>query len=197
MSRYFARMIRALVVNTLGFGGGFGLFVFIISLFLRQKTDPHAFEYALRAGLLVGLGSSFILVAVCGLIDLTTHLFLAKGLFKEIWELEQTRDVVAQGTSKEIMQATRQALLTVPYIKNVSDDVERLITRATTGPSWRSAGEVMEVEINPMTENTWKLKCTSRCSTKNAVFDYGKNYENVEVWQKNLHDILKSGATPA
>jgi hypothetical protein len=205
MARYFARIVRALIVNTLGFGGGCGLLVFIFTLVLKQKTDPHALQFGLQAslqaglqaGLVIGLMSSFILVAVCVLIDLTTHLFLAKGLYKEIWELEQTRDVVAAGTVKEVMQATRQALLTVPNIKNVSDDVEHLITRASTGASWRSPGEEMEVEINPIQENTWKLKCTSRSSTKNAVFDYGKNYENVEVWQKNVHEILKSGATPA
>ncbi len=197
MTRYFARIVRALVVNTLGFGGGCGLLVFIFMLVLKQQPFLVALQFGLKSGLVIGLMSSFFLVVVCGLIDLTTHLFLAKGLYKEIWELEQTRDVVAAGTVKEVMQATRQALLTVPNVKNVSDDVEHLITRASTGPSWRSPGEEIEVEINPLQENTWKLRVTSRSRTKNAVFDYGKNYENVEVWQKQLHDILKSGATPA
>jgi hypothetical protein len=143
MARYFARIVRALIVNTLGFGGGCGLLVFIFTLVLKQKTDPHALQSGLQAslqaglqaGLVIGLLSSCFLVAVCVLIDLTTHLFLAKGLYKEIWDLEQTRDVVAAGTVKEVMQATRQALLTVPNIKNVSDDVEHLVTRARTGPS--------------------------------------------------------------
>ncbi|MFX5983787.1 hypothetical protein ABTE79_19035, partial [Acinetobacter baumannii] len=83
---------------------------------------------------------AFILVAVLLPLDLTAHLFLAKGLYKEIWELEQERDVIVEGSLKEILQATRQSLLTVSYVKTVSDDVEHLMTRASTGPSWRSGG---------------------------------------------------------
>ncbi len=128
MARYFARLIRALIINTLSFGGGCGLLVFIFQLMLEH--NPHAFEFGIKAGLIIGLLSSFLLVVVCGLIDLTTHLFLAKGLYREIWDIEQTRDVIAEGSIKIITQAIRQSLLTVPNIKNVSDDVEHLMTRA-------------------------------------------------------------------
>jgi hypothetical protein len=195
MARYIARTIRALVVNTLGFGGGCGLLVFIFALMI--KHDPRAFQFGLQAGLVIGIVSSFFLVAICALMDLTTHLFLAKGLYKEIWDLEQTRSILAEGSIKEVMQATRQALLTVPNVKNVSDDVDNLITRASTGPSWRSPGEEMEVEINPMKDNVWKLTCSSRPRSKSTVFDYGKNYENVEAWQRKLNTLVKSTPTPA
>ncbi len=195
MSRYFARIVRALIVSTLGFGGGVGLLVMIFMLGIRH--DQSAIQFAWKAGLIIGLLFAFVLVAVLLPLDLTAHLFLAKGLYKEIWELEQQRDVIVEGSLKEVLQATRQSLLMVPYVKSVSDDVEHLITRASTGPSWRSAGEDLEVELNPIKENTWKLKCVSRSRSKNVVFDYGKNFENVETWQRNLHTSLQSGATPA
>jgi len=195
MSRYFARVIRALVVSTLGFGGGVGLLVMIFMLGIRH--DQMAVQFGWKAGLIIGLLFAFLLVAVLLPLDLTAHLFLGKGLYREIWELEQVRAVVVEGSLKEVLQATRQSLLLVPYVKSVSDDVEHLVTRASTGPSWRSAGEELEVELNPLKENTWKLKCTSRSRSKSVVFDYGKNFENVETWQRNLHGMLQSGATPA
>jgi hypothetical protein len=187
--------MRALIVSTLGFGGGVGLLVMIFMLSVRH--DQLAVSFGWRAGLIIGLMFAFLLVAVLLPLDLTAHLFLSKGLYKEIWELEQVRAVIVEGSLKEVMQATRQSLLLVPYVKSVSDDVEHHITRASTGPSWRSAGEDLEVELNPLKENTWTLKCTSRSRSKSVVFDYGKNFENVETWQRNVHSMLQSGATPA
>jgi len=193
MQRYFARIIRAIIVSTLGVGGGVGLMVFIVMVVTQNY--PRAFQFGVQAGLIVGLLFGLIVVAVLLPMDLSAHLFLAKGMYKEIWELEQSRDVIAQGTIKQVVAACRQALLVVPNIKNVSDDMENLITRANTGTSWRSPGEEIEVEINPVDENMWKLRCTSRSRGKNIVFDYGKNFENVETWQNQFQTIMK-GAKP-
>jgi|694.fasta_scaffold144831_3 hypothetical protein len=192
MQRYIARIIRAVVVCTLGFGGGAGLFFFIY--FVIFNGAPNAFELALKAGLIVGLIFSAIVVGILLPMDLSAHLFLRKGLYREVWELEQTRDVEVDGTNKQVVSACRQALLVVPYITNVSDDTEHLITRAATGPSWRSAGEELEVEINPVSATRWSLKCTSKSKGKNVLFDYGKNYENVETWRKHLLRLLAESA---
>ena len=103
MSRYFARIVRALVVSTLGFGGGVGMLVLIVML--GVKHDPMAAQFALKAGLIIGLIFAFVLLAVLLPLDLTAHLFMARGLYKEIWELEQVRDVVVEGSLKEVLQA--------------------------------------------------------------------------------------------
>lgn len=194
MARYFARIIRAIIVSTLGVGGGVGLMVFIVMVV--TKNYPKAFEFGLQAGLIVGLIFGLVVVAVLLPMDLSAHLFLSKGLYKEIWELEQSRDIIAGGTIKEVVAACRQALLVVPNIKNVSDDMENLVTRAQTGTSWRSPGEELEVEINPVEEHKWRLRCTSKSKGKNIVFDYGKNFENVETWQRQFQSIMKDDATP-
>ncbi|HEY9734164.1 MAG TPA: hypothetical protein V6C89_19800 [Drouetiella sp.] len=192
MQRYIARIIRAVVVCTLGFGGGAGLFFFIYIVIFNGA--PNAFELSIKAGLIVGLIFSAIIVGILLPMDLSAHLFLRKGLYREVWELEQTRDVEVDGTNKQVVSACRQALLVVPYITNVSDDTEHLITRAATGPSWRSAGEELEVEINPISATRWSLKCTSKSKGKNVLFDYGKNYENVETWRKHLIRLLAENA---
>jgi hypothetical protein len=189
VQRYVARIIRAVVICTLGFGGGAGMFVFIG--FVIFTGSPNAFEIGWKAGLIIGLLFSAMIVAVMLPMDLSAHLFLAQGSYEEIWELEQTRSLETEGSNREVLAACRQALLLVPYISNVSDDTEHLITRAATGKSWRSAGEDIEVEINPISATSWRLTCTSRSKGKNVLFDYGKNFENVETWQRHFLRLMK------
>lgn len=193
MARYLARIIRAIVVGVLGFGGGVGLLVVI--LFLVIKSDQNAFEYGVKWGLEIGLVFGILMVGVLLPLDLTMHLSRAKGsAYKEIWELEQVREVEFQGKLKEVMAACRKALLAVPQVNAVSDDSENLLARASTGVSWRSPGEEMEVEINPISEDKWHVKCVSRSRSKNVVFDYGKNFENVETWHKHMNTEMKARA---
>jgi hypothetical protein len=191
MLKYFARVLRALIVTCLGLGGGVGLMVFIIMLL--TNGDHRSFQVSFSFGLCVGLMVAVIIGMVFLLIDLTARLFLAKGLYEDIWKLEQVREVPLEGTAKEVVAACRQALLAVPYVKAVSDDTEHLITRATIGQSLRSGGEAMEVEINPVGERSWRLRCVSRPLASGVVFDYGKNFENVEVWKREVSVLMAAG----
>ena len=188
MSRYFARIVRALVVSILGFGGGVGLLAFIVAIVIYG--DPHPFRCGLNAGLGVGFVFGVLLVAVLLPLDLTAHLFLSKGKYREIWELVQTRELSCEGSLKELTHACRQALLAVPAVKSVSEDMENLLIRASTGTSWRSSGETIDVEINPTAENKWTLRCTSKPNSTNIVFDYGKNFENVETWSSRMNALV-------
>ena len=184
MLTYFTRVLRALAVTCLGAGGGIGMMVFIVMAL--NHSDQRNFPFAFESGLVIGVIAAFVLGVVFLLVDLTARLFLAKGLYEDIWKLDQTRELIATGSAKDVVSASRQALLAVPYVRAVSDDSEHLISRATVGQSWRSSGEDMEVEINPLGENRWSLKCTSRPHAQDTVFDYGKNFENVQVWQKEV-----------
>lgn len=194
MSRYFARIVRALIVSLFGFGGGIGLMVLIGNVVILH--NPRAFEHALYAGVGIGTVFAVLLVGVLLPLDLTAHLFLSKGRYSEIWELEQTRELVFDGTLKDLTRNCRQALLVVPAVKSVSEDMEHLMIRALTGASWRSSGEQIEVEINPVSENSWRLRCTSKPMSHNIVFDYAKNFENVETWLARMN-AQKNGSEQA
>ncbi len=194
MQRYFARIVRALIVSLFGFGGGVGLLVVIIMLVV--KGDQHAFEYGLKAGDFIVTVFSVLLVGVLLPLDLTAHLFLAKGRYREIWELEQTRDVTFYGTLRDAMATCRRALLVVPYVKAVFEDGDRLIVMATVGTSWRSGGEEVEVKISSTGDDKWQLRCTSRSSSGPVLFDYGKNFDNVESWLREMSSIPKSPEQP-
>ena len=180
-----------MLVSSVGFGGGVGLLVLIFVL-TNKNHEPNAFHYGLTAGLVFGLIFAVFMVAVLLPLDLSAHVFLSKGRYKQIWEMEQTREFEVDGTAKEMLHASRQALLVVPYVTAVSDDVEHMLTRAVTGPSWRSGGEDLEVEINPVSAHRWKIKATSKPKGAGVVFDYGKNFENLETWMNQFLEIAQA-----
>jgi hypothetical protein len=191
MIRYLLRVIRAMLASSLGLGGGVALLVLIFVL--TNKNDPNALQYGLWAGLVFGIIFAVFLVAIFIPLDLSAHVLLPKGRYKQIWELEQTREFEVEGTAKQMLHASRQALLVVPYVTSVSDDVEKMLTRAVTSTSWRSpTGEELEVELNPMGVNHWKVKATSKPKGKGIIFDYGKNFENLETWMNQFIEIVQA-----
>lgn len=194
MQRYFARIVRALIVSLLGFGGGVGLMVFVVAVVVAG--DKHAFQHGLTAGVLIGGIFAVLLVCVLLPLDLTAHLFAAKGRYKEIWELSQTRELILSGSLKESMSRCRAGLLAVPSVKSVSDHLEARKLRASIGTSWRSHGELMEVMLEPAGESQWKAICTSQSMSQNVLFDYAKNFDNIEAWMKAVSGKT-SADTPA
>lgn len=186
MSRYFGRVMRALIVSCLGFGGGIGLLVMIV--FLVFKGDAHAFQYGINAGLAIGSVFAVLLLGVLLPMDLTAHMFAGKNYHAEIWELEQRRDIELKGSLPEVITRCRLALLSVPYVMAVSDDVAKSTITAKIGSSWRSSGEAMRVKIEPKTgsDKSWCVTCTSRSESDTVLFDYAKNCDNVESWLNNL-----------
>src|SRR5207302_1509629 len=98
-SRYFARIMRAIIVSSLGFGGGVGLLVFIAILVNTGKQA--ALSVALQTGVVLGIGFGVFYAMMLFLSDLTWRLYAAKGIHEEIWELEQTRELEIDGTLKD------------------------------------------------------------------------------------------------
>jgi len=193
MALYIKRLLRALLVSGLGFGGGVGLLAFIFALVLGGAPDVR---YALKIAVFFGLLFSILFVLVMMLLDLTVKLYLARGFTEGVWELEQTRELQLEGKIKHVTSACRQALLSVPNVTNVIDDLEHLRVRAQTGASWRSPGEEIEVEINPLNESHWRLRCVSKPRSPKVIFDYGKNFENVEIWRRQTPAELKKAMEP-
>ena len=188
MGQYFARIVRAVIVSALGFGGGTGLLVFIAILVTTGRQD--ALEIATRAALVIGIGFGAVLAAVLLLSDLTSRLFVAQGKYNEIWDLEQSRVMEVAGSLRDIRRYCRESLMAVPNIKVVSTD-EELAIKASTGASWRSPSELMEISINQKSDDLWELKCSSRSLASHIAFDYAKNFENVETWSKTMRRLIE------
>ena len=189
MFEYLRRLMRVALVSMLGFGGGVALLLFIFIVVIKGE---HNAVQALLGGLLLGICFSLILTFVMVLLDLTARLFIAKGVTSSFWDLEQKRELVFDGSVKQIVAACRQALLAVPNVSSVSDDMTNLTAKALTGASWRSPGEEMLVQISPLGETQCQVNCISRCKSPKAIFDYGKNFENIETWQRRMDAELKA-----
>jgi hypothetical protein len=188
-SRYFARIIRAVVVSSLGFGGGIGLLIFI-AIVVNTGKRAGALELALKAAVVLGIGFSVFFVLLLLLSDLTWRLYAAKGLHEEIWELDQTRKIELDGPLRQVRALGRHALLAVPNVKAVTDQDNELEILASIGQSWKSPGEKMQLLITPTDqENHWLVRCNSSCLAANVAFDYGKNFENVEAWQRAIQKL--------
>ncbi len=188
MARYLARIIRAVIVSVLGVGGGVGLLAFI-ALVVLHSDQLTAIDVGLKSALVIGLSFGCFMALVLLLTDLTMRLSVAHGRYEEIWELEQTRVIELDGNLKEIRRLCREALLAVPNLKSVAEESGQLELTASTGNSWRSPGEKVEISFEPVSETRWKIKCLSHCTQKNIAYDYAKNYENVESWLRRLSKL--------
>jgi hypothetical protein len=178
------------LVSSLGFGGGVGLLCFIAVIVLSHKEN--AIQAALQAGIVLGLMFAIFYAVMLLLWDLSVRVQAAKNLQYEIWELEQKRVVPFNGSLRDARSLSRQALLTVPYIKAVSDDdADQCKITASVGPSWKSPGEAMHVQITEgPSENSWVITCNSSSLANNIAFDYGKNFENVEAWVRSINKLM-------
>jgi hypothetical protein len=190
MLSYLSRLLRAAFVTISGFGGGVALLFFIFTVVIRGERN--AAPAALKAGIFFGICFASMLLAVMILLDLTAKLFIAKGLSNNFWELEQKRELILDGTVKQIVAACRLGLLSVPDVTSVSEDMNDYTAKALTGASWRSPGEEMEVVITRLSDTQCKVSCLSRPKSSKVVFDYGKNFENVETWRRFMEAELKA-----
>jgi hypothetical protein len=180
------------LVSTLGFGGGVGLLVFIFVM--TTKGNEHALSYGLAAGAVFGTIFTVFMLCVMMPLDLLSRLFLARGskdsTNSAIFEIDQVRELPIKGTSKHVHFICRQALLAIPGIRDVHDDMVSGLMTASTGASWRSAGEKIEVHVLKRDSGQFVLRCTSKPAQKNVLFDYGKNFDNVETWKKKATEFM-------
>lgn len=194
MIQYLMRLLRIALISTLGFGGGIGFFVFLI--IMTSKGREHAVQYGLTAGIVIGLIFTTFYFCVFMPLNLLFRIFAAKSSKNKkpsgIFDNEQTRKLTLKGNSKHVRFICRQALLAIPGIKDVHDDVGNSNMTASTNASWRSAGETIEVKIDKVGPELFSLNCVSRPSMKHVVFDYGKNFENVEMWKNKTEEFVRT-----
>ena len=72
MLDYLLRVMRAMLVTSLGVGGGIGLLVLIVVL--TTKNEPNAFKYGITVGLLLGGMFALFMVAVLLPLDLSIYI---------------------------------------------------------------------------------------------------------------------------
>lgn len=197
MIKYLLRLFIVVLISTLGVGGGIGLLIFVIVL--AGKGDQHAAQYGMMGGTIAGLIFTALFFCVMLPIDLLFRWSIARSSksnkIENILAIEQMRELTLHASAKKIHFACRQALLSIPGVKNVYDDTAHSKISASTGTSWRCPGEVIEVEIHKQDAEKFLLRCSSRPAINKVIFDYGKNFENVELWKKRTQEFMNVGNT--
>jgi hypothetical protein len=186
MRRYFARILRAFIVSSIGIGGGVALLVFIAMLVLKHKD---AFQFSLCAGFSLGIVFALFLLAVFLPLDVAGKLFFSKMRYSDIWDIDRAQELEFKGTDKEAIILIRQALVALPHAKRVNQDTENSLVLATIGSSWRSFGEHMEIKITPIDDGSCRLCCRSEPLSSATIFDYGKNFDNVLTFLENFSQL--------
>jgi hypothetical protein len=194
MGRYFARVLRAFLITATGCGGGVALLIFIGMLVLKHED---AFRFSVIAGLSIGAVIAVLMLAVLLPLDVAGRLFLSKMNHPNIWDIDQMQELEFDGSHKDAVILSRQALVALPHAKRVNEDPENSLVLATTGSSWRSSGESMEVKITTTDNNKCRLSCRSEPLSSATIFDYGKNFDNVLTFAENFKRFAKERAAQA
>ncbi len=198
MIKYFINILRFSIISCLGFGGGLALLRYIFFTVNNHNTLDVFFE-SFKVGLSLGFIFTVFLILIFFLLDVSSRLIIVRDVKEPlknqqiIWDIEQKRSVNIKGNINEVILICRQALMEISSISNVHQDSDKLNITAKTGITWRSFGEIITLNFIQEEENVWQVICTSSCKNKNVIFDYAKNFENVEVW---LHEVNQLINTP-
>lgn len=174
--RYFFGILSFFLLATIAWGILFGLW---LGLYVGIRKG---ILYGIEGGLIV----SFIITIIGASYDFLTRRVVFKKYGIKSFELTQMREMLFTGHIKDIFQLSLEALKKIPKIKKVSPDFMANKIWATTSWSWRTFGEVIEVGLN-QEEDRVKVLILSKPRLRTAIFDCGKNIENVEIFCYSLN----------
>ena len=195
MLKYFFHILNFAIISCLGFGGGIALMRYI---FLTVNNQGSLIEFfnSLKIGFFLGIVFSVFLILILFLLDISSRLFIVKDKnsnnSQSIWDIEQCREIELSGSLNEVLNIARQALMEITSIRKINQDNKTQSIEAVTNVTWRSFGEIITISVESKADNTWLLKCTSKCKNKNVLFDYAKNFENVETWLNEVNLLIKN-----
>jgi hypothetical protein len=133
--------------------------------------------YGLKGGLIFGL----IITITSALYDYLLRLRVFKKYGKKNFDVIQKREIILDGDIEDIIQKIMSALKMIKGVKKICPDYNTNKIFAIRGTTWRTFGEKIEININ-QEKNEIKVSIQSRPRLKTAIFDGGRNIENVEVF---------------
>ena len=148
----------------------------IAAVFARLRMC--ALDEVIKISIKAGLISAAIFSSLVVLDILAT---LKYGKDPEKLKLHQNRNLVINMTYDEGFVLIEK-IVSGMGINRKRVDKGRGIIRATTGVTWKSFGEKIEVKIDSIDSNTLSIKVKSRPRICANMIDYGKNYENVKTF---------------
>jgi hypothetical protein len=138
-------------------------------------------------GLIGGFAGGSIFIVFTGSYDYIFRRRIFSKYKTKSFNLKQKREFFLSGDIRQIFQISIAALEKIHKIKNISPDFDAYKISAETGASKRTFGERIELSLFQEHDKI-KVYILSKPRLKTAIFDCGKNIENVEIFSS----ILKS-----
>ena len=151
----------------LGFLGGSALI--LSSLYLILMTDTSLF---------IKLTSIFAI--------LFFSIAIIKGI-KRI-NIEQGKEIIVDLDYDDAFEKTKRVLILIKA-KVTKDSKNDGIIIAETGLSWKSFGENLLLKLKRVGSKQTQIKILSKPKVRTTMIDFGKNFENVERFYKEILSI--------
>lgn len=146
--------------------------------FYIQHRQPIAIVGGLIAGLLFGIAMAFV--------QRRGERRLQKlGLRVGDMQPAQERTISLPVDANMAMEKAKSALAAIRKIRSDSIKATGSKITATTGMTWQSFGERIDVDILPTAAGS-SVRISSRPKVATTTMDSGKGYENVELFAKAL-----------
>ncbi len=161
-------------------GFNFGLLTVIMDLILGNKLSIWGF---LSAALFFGVFMSLILVSIS--ISRLKKMGL-KDFSDEDLAMKQKREIVSALNIPEIVERLKKDEKTGKMKLQMLENGIQL----SSGVSWESWGEIINIIQIPIEENKYKYQIISKPKLSTTIIDYGKDFENVNRIKKILEDTV-------
>lgn len=169
MMKYLLRLFIFFLLISITWGLLFGLW---LGLYIGFATGTF---YGLQGGFVFG----FVLTVIGGLYDYLFRLHVFKRYGTKSFDLIQKRELLLVGNVKDLIQKSISILKMIRGVKKIYPNYDTHEIVAIRGTTWKTFGEKMELKFCPQGEKI-ELFIQSRPRLKTAIFDGGKNIENVE-----------------
>jgi len=172
--KYLIRLINFFFFATILWGIIFGLWLGLHIGIIKGII------YGIAGGLIV----SFFICIIGALYDFVLRRSVFKKYGVKNYDLVQIRETILKGELKDVFPRSFDAIKKIRKVKKVNSSSDNKIV-VTTGASWNSIGEKIEIEHSNENHGI-KVRILSKPVLKTAVFDGGKNIENVEAFFRSI-----------
>lgn len=172
--KYILRIFKFFLLISVAWGLLFGLWLGLYA------GIENGINYGLRGGFIFGA----IVTAISALYDYIFRMCVFKKYGKRSFEVIQERDLILEGDVKDLMQESVSALKTIGA-KKILPNYSTNKINAVRGTTWKTYGEKIGINLISNGDKT-KIYISSRPRLKTAIFDGGRNIENVEMLCSHL-----------
>ena len=176
--RYVLRMLKFFLLISFSWGVLFGLWLGL------KVGSTKGLYYGLGGGFVFG----FMITAIGALYDYLLRNRVFKKYGNKSFEVIQKREWSFTGNIKGAMEKSIMALKGMKGVKKVVPWFDRNEITAIRGTTWKTYGEKIEVRFSQEGDKV-RIYIQSQPRLKTAIFDGGKNIENVEMFSSLMQGI--------